>query len=167
MQEVRKEVQEALAVVEVAVMRKDSPLLAEVSRETVPGYTRGQENMFYVLKDSPALLVEAVEAGSAGLDELNAMVLLWAQDRNLLQGSTREKQMLKLTEEMGELAAGIAKGKELLVQDSIGDCLVVLSILAAQSGLTLQECLLRAWLEIRERKGKMLNGVFVKEEDLA
>lgn len=91
-------------------------------------------------------------------------ILQWAEDRNLLNGSTRKDQMVKLVEEIGELAAGIAKGKADLVKDSIGDALVVLTILAKQSGTSVEECLNLAWNEIKDRKGKMVDGIFIKEE---
>lgn len=91
-------------------------------------------------------------------------ILQWAEDRNLLSGSTRKDQMVKLVEEIGELAAGIAKGKEDLVKDSLGDALVVLTILAKQSGTSIEECLNLAWNEIKDRKGKMVDGIFIKEE---
>lgn len=91
-------------------------------------------------------------------------VILWAHARNLIDGATRQGQMLKLTEEVGELAGGIAKGKEDVVKDSIGDVMVVLIILAEQSGLTLEECLMAAYDEIKDRKGRMIDGIFVKDE---
>lgn len=91
-------------------------------------------------------------------------VVQWAEDRNLLSGSTRKDQMVKLVEEIGELAAGIAKGKEDIVKDSIGDALVVLTIIAEQSGTSIVECLGLAWDEIKDRKGKMVDGIFIKEE---
>lgn len=90
----------------------------------------------------------------------------WASDRNLIEGSDRFRQMCKLVEEQGELAAGIAKGREALVIDSIGDMAVVLTILAAQSGVNIEACIAQAWDEIKDRKGRMVDGVFVKEEDL-
>lgn len=90
----------------------------------------------------------------------------WASDRNLIDGSDRFRQLTKLAEEMGELAAGIAKGKEPLVADSIGDMVVVLTILAAQSGVMIEECIEHAWDEIKDRKGRMVDGVFLKEADL-
>lgn len=90
-------------------------------------------------------------------------IIQWASDRNILDGSTRRDQMVKLVEEIGELAAGIAKGKEDLVKDSIGDALVVLTILAKQSGTSIEECLNLAWNEIKYRKGKMVDGIFIKE----
>ena len=90
----------------------------------------------------------------------------WAHDRNLIEGSDRFRQMVKLVEEQGELAAGIAKGNEELVADSIGDMVVVLTILAEQSGLLIENCIKLAYLEIKDRKGRMIDGVFVKESDI-
>lgn len=95
---------------------------------------------------------------------LDELVIQWAADRNILEGSTRKDQMTKLMEEIGELASGIAKGKEPLVKDSIGDALVVLIILAKQSGTSIEECLNLAWNEIKDRKGKMVDGIFIKDE---
>lgn len=90
----------------------------------------------------------------------------WAHDRNLVEGSDRFRQMVKLAEEQGELAAGIAKGNEALVIDSIGDMVVVLTILAAQSGVNIEACIDAAYDEIRHRKGRLVGGVFIKESDL-
>jgi NTP pyrophosphatase (non-canonical NTP hydrolase) len=89
----------------------------------------------------------------------------WAEARNLVEGATRQAQMLKLIEEVGELAHGIARGKEDEVKDAIGDCVVVLTILAAQSGLVLEDCIDSAYNEIKDRKGKMVNGIFVKDAE--
>lgn len=90
----------------------------------------------------------------------------WAQARNLIQGSDSFRQLAKLTEEMGELAGGIAKQNQTLIADSIGDCLVVLTIIATQQGLDLNQCLQSAYEEIKDRKGRMIDGIFVKEADL-
>lgn len=90
----------------------------------------------------------------------------WAADRNLISGSTPEKQFLKLIEEIGELGAGMARGNHDAVMDGIGDAFVVLTILAAQHGLEIEECIAAAWSEIKDRKGRMIDGVFVKEADI-
>lgn len=90
----------------------------------------------------------------------------WATDRNIIQGATPEKQFIKLIEEIGELAGGMAKGKLEAVVDGIGDAVVVLTILAAQHGVFIEGCIGAAWEEIKDRKGCMVNGVFVKEADL-
>lgn len=96
-----------------------------------------------------------------------ADITAWAADRNLVQGSTPQAQFCKLIEEIGELAEAISKARRSDVPDAIGDAMVVLTILAAQHDLNAEECLEAAWEQIKDRKGKMVNGVFVKEEDLA
>jgi len=40
---------------------------------------------------------------------------------------------------------------------------VVLTIMAKMAGLTMEECVEQAWSEIKDRKGTMRKGVFVKE----
>lgn len=94
-------------------------------------------------------------------------IIQWAVDRNLIEGSTPEKQFTKLMEETGELAAGIMRGNGDAIKDGIGDAVVVLTILAEQHGFTMEECIDRAWNDIKDRKGRMINGVFVKESDLS
>lgn len=162
------------------------------------------------------------------------LVIQWAVDRNLIKGSTPEAQCVKLIEEYGELARGIAKQDEALIKDSIGDTLVVCIILAAQLGSdsfsidklifersevnnnnvreklvmngatelgaisyfinvtnrdtdrcigniyalcdtlveiaylykwSLADCLEAAYNEIKDRKGRMVDGIFIKEGD--
>ena len=87
----------------------------------------------------------------------------WAAARNLIEGSDPKSQMLKLAEEMGELAGALARGKEAEADDAIGDMVVVLTILSAQRGVSIENCIECAWQEIKDRKGKMVDGVFVKE----
>lgn len=38
--------------------------------------------------------------------------------------------------------------------------------IAKDEGLKFEDCLLQAWNEIKDRKGKLIDGVWVKEEDL-
>ena len=98
------------------------------------------------------------------LSELVALIQNWAWDRNLIDGSTPNAQMLKLMEEVGELAGGVCKDKTDVIKDSIGDAFVVLTIIAAQMGWSIEECVQAAYAEIKDRKGKMVDGIFVKEE---
>ena len=99
------------------------------------------------------------------LNTITNEIKQWAIDRGL-EMADPNKQMLKLMEEMGELAEGLAKGKESEVQDAIGDMYVVLTILSMQLNYDIEGCILLAYNEIKDRKGKMVNGVFVKESDL-
>lgn len=89
----------------------------------------------------------------------------WAIERNLHKADPN-KQMLKLGEEFGEICQGMAKGNREQVIDSIGDMYVVMTILAMQLGLDIEDCIWSAYEEIKDRKGKIVNGVFVKQEDL-
>ena len=175
------------------------------------------------------------------MKELIEKIENWAEERNLINGSTPQKQFIKLMEEFGELCAGISKNNIDMIKDSIGDCFVVLVIMNKQTGgelfhnglqgifneiskedfsemeinrtskeilvsnliqasvqelgkigemlfldkyediigvlicfygvsevykLSFENCVSSAWEEIKDRKGKMINGVFVKEEDL-
>jgi len=67
---------------------------------------------------------------------------------------------------MGELAEAHNKGYRDKQIDSIGDIFVVLTIYALQNGLHLDECVKEAYNTIKNRIGKMVDGVFVKNSDL-
>lgn len=105
------------------------------------------------------------------LEELNAKIIDWAKARGIDKADPKG-QFLKVVEELGELAEGMAKDKPAQIVDSFGDVLVTLIILNQQlinNGVIEQgiiECLASAYDEIKNRKGEMVNGVFVKEEDL-
>ena len=94
---------------------------------------------------------------------MNDLVLKWAEERGLLKAENAPRQMLKLMEEVGELAGAMAKNKQGDIIDAIGDIQVVLIILSKQLGIDYKECLIYAYNEIKERKGKLINGVFVKD----
>ena len=87
----------------------------------------------------------------------------WHHDRNLIDGATDKDQYMKLIQEAGELSDNICKGKN--IADDIGDMIVVLINIAERNNLTIQECLAKAWDDIKDRKGRMVDGVFVKEGD--
>ena len=124
---------------------------------------------------------------------LLSKVTEWAQDRNIIKGSTAQVQFKKYLEESIELFATLnpeltpfqitneigrmvddlyrdgrikkaPKGKT--IKDDIGDCMVVLNNLALMSDTTLEECAAHAWNDIKDRKGFMNeHGVFIKEGD--
>lgn len=158
--------------------------------------------------------------------ELIGKIEQWAEDRNLILGSTPQKQFIKLMEEFGELCAGIARNDKEKIKDSIGDCGVALIILNEQCqiekdliltlgqqiespesqmvkftmrylndlswiidsgsgddivlcglitelngyahyyGFTMLECLEHAYEQIKDRKGRMREGIWIKEDDL-
>ena len=92
------------------------------------------------------------------------LIRQWAEDRNLIEGSDLKSQFVKLIEEAGELANAIAKKNDIEFADAIGDIFVVLTILAAQNGMKIEDCIDGAWHEIKDRKGQMENGIFIKDD---
>lgn len=165
------------------------------------------------------------------------LIKQWATDREL-HAADPVKQLWKLVEENGELAAGVLKQKPELIEDAAGDMVVVMTIMLMQLGgdiknsfkdlekqpllsglednkgmhfildsilnmseclqdkndygnglakhmedkvldvlagvasicrnheLFIHECIDVAYNEIKDRKGKTINGSFVKEADL-
>ncbi len=89
-------------------------------------------------------------------------VKMWHRDRNLIDGATDKDQVCKLIQEVGELSDNVCKGKD--VSDDIGDCIVVLANIAERNGLSITKCVEVAYNDIKDRKGKMVDGVFIKEE---
>lgn len=179
----------------------------------------------------------------SNLNETAKLVVEWAADRNLLEGTNSQRQFLKVVEEAGEIDTALLnlmkaqmEGGETAandavdeLKDAIGDTIVTVIILAEQSGLssatmldeatkrleqnnpvetilsglgkianavargkspdvvesilteftytilrytkefnlfTVEDALLSAYNVIKDRKGRMINGIFVKEEDL-
>jgi|TARA_B100000902_G_scaffold337785_1_gene338900 NTP pyrophosphatase (non-canonical NTP hydrolase) len=99
------------------------------------------------------------------MTEINYEELIgqWHRDRNLIDGSTDKDQYLKLIQEAGELSDSLCKGKD--IRDDIGDMMVVLINIMVRNNLTITECLSVAYDDIKNRKGKMVDGVFIKEGD--
>ena len=95
-------------------------------------------------------------------DNLIENVSQWAADKDILKKENASKQLLKVLEEVGETAGALLKSKNDEVKDGIGDSFVTLIILAKQLGLEPADCLEAAWNEIKDRTGKTVNGVFVK-----
>ena len=87
----------------------------------------------------------------------------WFYDRNMIQGSDNIHQYHKLIQECGELSDNLIKNKDR--RDDYGDIMVVLIGMMERDGYTVQECLEKAYEDIKDRKGTMINNVFVKEAD--
>lgn len=97
------------------------------------------------------------------MNELIKKVNQWFVDRNLEKGDGLG-QLQKLHEEVYELAEARITNDFSAEVDAIGDITVVLIGYCLQRGLTLEQCLKSAYNEIKGRTGKIVNGVFVKDE---
>lgn len=99
-------------------------------------------------------------------EELHEAIIQWAENRNMISPKNTSRQYMKVSEELGEIAEGINKNNREQVEDSLGDILVTLIILAQDLNFDLLDCLNSAYNVIKDRTGKTINGVFVKETDL-
>ena len=87
----------------------------------------------------------------------------WAEERGLYANGDPKTQALKLVEEVGETCRAILKEDYEEITDGIGDCVIVLTNLAELHGISIEECIERAYNEIKNRKGKMVNGTYKKD----
>ena len=88
----------------------------------------------------------------------------WARVRGLYDEGNSHTQYVKLQEEAGELAKALLENDKAEVIDAIGDMVVVLTNLAHLQGVHIETCIAEAYNVISKRKGKMINGTFVKDE---
>jgi NTP pyrophosphatase (non-canonical NTP hydrolase) len=96
------------------------------------------------------------------LDHVIAKTIQWHHDRNLVDGSTDKAQLIKLHEEVAELT-GFVEGDGSDFRDHVGDILVVLINLCERNQTSLETCLNVAYEEIKDRTGRMVEGVFIKD----
>ena len=89
----------------------------------------------------------------------------WANDRGIYDKGDTKTQLIKLQEEMGELAKATLEKDHDEVVDAIGDMVVVLTNLAHLNNVNIETCIAQAYNVISKRKGKMINGTFVKDAD--
>lgn len=119
-----------------------------------------------VIKESNTRVVgQFIKQPTKTLNELHSLIQSWSKQRELDKADPM-KQMVKLMEEIGELANGLNKSNDKVIVDSVGDVFVVLTILCQQLNIDLTSCVAAAYDEIKDRKGQLVNGIFVKEQDL-
>lgn len=121
-------------------------------------------------------------------EELKTKVEEWANDKDLLHSENADRQFMKFIEEVFEFKTEmdilvryrnyyrensqkkipkaeherITKKAEL----ELGDIIVTLIVLSKQLDIDIVDCLNMAYDKISKRKGKTIDGLFVKEEDL-
>jgi len=91
------------------------------------------------------------------------LIRIWASERGLYDKGDANTQYVKFQEEAGELAKALLENDREEIIDAIGDIVVVLTNLAHMKGLSIEDCIVTAYLEIKNRKGSMINGTFVKQ----
>lgn len=117
-------------------------------------------------------------------EKVKELVLEWADDKDLLHEENADKQFMKFIEEIFEFKTEfdylcrIGQSPEEVYSDyeqvetqenmdlEMGDIFVTLIILCEQLEIDPVRCLDMAYEKISKRKGKTINGTFVKSEDL-
>ena len=115
-------------------------------------------------------------------EDLIALVGKWGDEKGITHSENIDKQFMKFIEEVFEFKTeldymNIVNEDEDYTEEfknfcrnslqlEFGDVLVTLIILAKQLDLNLTQCLEKAYKKIQYRKGKTINGTFVKSEDL-
>lgn len=141
-------------------------------------------------EDNVDLVLDNLNVGRFNEDHvfeiLRNKVLDWAKDKDLLHKDIAEKQFMKFMEEVFEFRdewilyinqcnkhsysdsyvdMDITKYRQNM-ECEMGDIFVTLIILCDQLNLDPINCLARAYEKIKDRRGKTINGIFIKEEDL-
>ncbi len=99
-------------------------------------------------------------------EETRKNVVRWATERYIFSkehGSSAIRQHNKLEEEFKELGDAIRDNNIQEIVDGLGDMLVVMTLIAEFYNVNLEYCYFAAYQEIKDRKGRMINGLFVKE----
>ena len=100
--------------------------------------------------------------GDSLFKTLKPLVEQWFIDRGL-DKRDGSGQLEKLQEEVDELKQAYIEVNRQEEIDAVGDILVVLIGYCLQRGLDIEECLSVAYNVIKNRTGKVVNGVFVKD----
>ncbi len=120
------------------------------------------------------LLLAKLTLDNMQYPELKQKIVQWGEDRNIFEFSTPIKQLHKTQEELDETMQALVqfadaktdKAKQDAIEaiiDGIGDMGVTLLMLCHKMDVDFIECLASAYDVIKDRKGKMINGLFVKE----
>ena len=139
----------------------------EITKEAIPWIVRNAKTSMYNEDRSyiyNKAFYEAFQAEPAiPVNNVFEDIRGWARDRGIYDSGDVKTQLIKLYEETGELAQAVLKKNNDDIIDAIGDMVVVLTNLAELEGFTIEDCIDSAYTEISTRRGKMLNGTFVKE----
>ena len=142
--------------------------------KTIPWITKNAKtSMFnsercYIYNKSFASFVNGVVTTDTSTNEqisgetIYDSIRIWAKAKGIYKSGDSKTQYLKLIEETGELAEALLKNDKAEIIDAIGDITIVLTNLAALEKLRIEDCVASAYDVIKNRKGMMVNGTFVK-----
>lgn len=133
------------------------------------GLVSGWENGRYL--PNPERLKQIAKLAGISVEELlgeqtmntTQLIRNWVHARNIHTAQPKD-QFLKVVEEVGEIGAGLARGDKELIMDAIGDTYVTLVALCETMDISIEECIDVAYDAIKDRTGRLVDGVFIKDE---
>ena len=106
------------------------------------------------------------------MQELIEQVEQWAVSKGIDEAENWKPQFKKIVEEVAEYKEELKLSENDTVANlmdemtEMGDILVTLAIMAQQRGYELKQCLELAYKKIKDRQGEVIDGSFVKSEDI-
>ena len=97
------------------------------------------------------------------MNQLIIDTLKWADSRNLLDNTDPTRQAMKMVSEVGEFCDEVLKGDFEKQKMEMGDVIVTCILTSHKLGFSIEEALQAALTKIKNRTGKVVNGVFVKD----
>ena len=132
------------------------------------GTTLAENNQDDFLEHTKQELMDAVnyiqKLQTQRKENTQEKVIEWAKERQLVKLGNAPKQLIKLSEEVGELGSAFLKNDFNEIKDAIGDIQIVLMILSEQLSIDYNQCLEDAYNVIKNRKGRTENGTFIRDK---
>lgn len=115
------------------------------------------------MEDKKYFVNENVNYTTPTTDELIAKIISWAKDRKI---DNPILQYAKVNEEIGEIAHELTRNHRNSTElvDALGDSFVTLIILTNILGYDVNGVISSAYEVIKDRKGKTVDGSFIKNE---
>lgn len=92
-------------------------------------------------------------------------VARWGRSQGIGYGSDVSGILAEVDAVSHGLVAAVALFDDVPAREMLGKLATLIAILALQLDTDLGACMDAAWEEIKDRKGRMVDGVFVKEGD--
>lgn len=137
--------------------KKQMLKLYEEFGELASGLTKGNKE---VVKDSigDVVVVLIILAQQQGLEKIS--------DFNIICNHLQPSDLMpQASETIGLISLRVRRTKD-EIEEPIVRLISYLRTIAKYENLKFEDCLSQAWNEIKDRKGKLIDGVWVKEEDL-
>ena len=99
-------------------------------------------------------------------DELFEKIFRWGIDKGIIENGKPISQAIKSLEEVTEMFDAINTNDSDALQDAVGDVVVTLLMVCGTSNIGFKDSIVKAYNEIKDRKGYLReDGTFIKEDE--